>query len=113
MWVGSAEGTHFSFMNQPRAAGRNFRMFAQSLAPLLDAAGQRELRAVIGGYDAHAEAAMRRAAALDQAPRRSPSGWVCTSCRHEAEEEGEVKPPPGRPAPACHPLCGPTAAGSL
>ena len=43
MWVGSAEGKHFSFMNQPRAAGRNYRMFAQSLAPLLDAVGQRKL----------------------------------------------------------------------
>jgi len=39
MWVGSAEGKHFSFMNQPKAAGRNYRMFAQSLAPLLDAVG--------------------------------------------------------------------------
>ena len=43
MWVGSAEGKHFSFMNQPRAAGRNYRMFAQSLAPLLDTVGQRKL----------------------------------------------------------------------
>ena len=75
MWVGSAEGTHFSFMNQPRAAGRNFRMFAQSLAPLLDAAGQRELRAVIGGYDAHAEAAMARmwASKLGLGAGRAPS----------------------------------------
>ena len=83
MWVGSAEGTHFSFMNQPRAAGRNFRMFAQSLTPLLDAAGQRELRAVIGGYDAHAEAAMARmwasklglgaGRAPSQAPSQAPS----------------------------------------
>ena len=60
MWVGSAEGKHFSFMNQPRAAGRNYKMFAQSLAPLLDTAGQRKLRATIDAFDTQAEEAMGR-----------------------------------------------------
>ena len=60
MWVGSAEGGHFGFLNQPRAAGRNYRMFAQALLPLLDRSGARELRAAIDGYDGVADSAMAR-----------------------------------------------------
>ena len=34
MWIGG--GQHFSFANQPRAAGVNLRMWLQALEPLLD-----------------------------------------------------------------------------
>mmetsp|Transcript_25666 Transcript_25666/g.82150 ORF Transcript_25666/g.82150 Transcript_25666/m.82150 type:complete len:408 (-) Transcript_25666:474-1697(-) len=60
MWVGSAEGGHFGFLNQPAAAGRNYRMFAEALLPLLDRSGARELRATIDGYSGVADAAMGR-----------------------------------------------------
>eukprot|EP00928_Gymnodinium_smaydae_P000578 TRINITY_DN10218_c0_g1_i1.p1 TRINITY_DN10218_c0_g1~~TRINITY_DN10218_c0_g1_i1.p1 ORF type:complete len:353 (-),score=34.56 TRINITY_DN10218_c0_g1_i1:120-1151(-) len=49
MWIGSGE--HFSFMNQPRAARENFRMFAESLAPLLDTNGTVELKRIIDDID--------------------------------------------------------------
>jgi uncharacterized protein YdiU (UPF0061 family) len=48
MWIGG--GQHFSFMNQPVAAGRNFRQFTRSLEPLLDPDGQSELRRIAEGY---------------------------------------------------------------
>mmetsp|Transcript_61469 Transcript_61469/g.116107 ORF Transcript_61469/g.116107 Transcript_61469/m.116107 type:complete len:516 (-) Transcript_61469:183-1730(-) len=56
MWIGS--GRHFSFMNQHKAAGQNFKQFALSLKPLLDAAGVRELHRVINGFDKLALAAV-------------------------------------------------------
>ena len=49
MWISS--GQHFSFMNQPAAAGENFRMLAESLEPLLDAEGKRGARAIVHSYD--------------------------------------------------------------
>ena len=56
MWVGSARSTHFSFLNQHVAAGKNF---AQSPSqPLLDTAGTRALRGIVRGYDARADAAL-------------------------------------------------------
>lgn len=58
MWIGSGE--HFSFMNQPRAAGENFRMFAESLEPLLDEGGAAALRRLVDGYWGRARNAMER-----------------------------------------------------
>ena len=58
MWVGSARSTHFSFLNQHVAAGKNFAQFAKSLEPLLDTAGTRALRGIVRGYDARADAAL-------------------------------------------------------
>ena len=56
MWIGG--GQHFSFMNQPKAAGANFRMFLRSLEPLLDASGVAELREIARGYTAVSDAAL-------------------------------------------------------
>ena len=58
MWVGPARLTHFSFLNQHVAAGKNFAQFAKSLEPLLDTAGTRALRGIVRGYDARADAAL-------------------------------------------------------
>ena len=41
MWVGG--GWHFSFGNQPAAGGKNFESLAESVALLLDPAGQDEV----------------------------------------------------------------------
>jgi len=56
MWIGSGE--HFSFLNQPAAAERNFRMFANSLEALLDADGKRQLRAIIHDHSRRSEEAV-------------------------------------------------------
>lgn len=57
MWIGS--GQHFSFMNQPRAAGKNFMMFAQSMLPLLDGVGQQRMREIIYKFDFRAREALQ------------------------------------------------------
>eukprot|EP00929_Paragymnodinium_shiwhaense_P103409 TRINITY_DN66899_c0_g1_i1.p1 TRINITY_DN66899_c0_g1~~TRINITY_DN66899_c0_g1_i1.p1 ORF type:complete len:357 (-),score=45.97 TRINITY_DN66899_c0_g1_i1:299-1369(-) len=56
MWVGS--GSHFAFMNQHNAAGKNFRMLCRSLAPLLDKEGQKELIGLVEEYDEVADHAL-------------------------------------------------------
>lgn len=61
MWIGS--GHHFSFMNQPNAAIRNFRQFAHSLVPLLDAQGAAQVRAIATEME-------------DQMPRAVQTMWA-------------------------------------
>lgn len=58
MWIGG--GQHFSFMNQPAAAGRNFRQFTASLEPLLDADGVNALRQIGRDFDLASDLAMER-----------------------------------------------------
>jgi uncharacterized protein YdiU (UPF0061 family) len=56
MWIGG--GQHFSFGNQPKAAGVNLRMLLRSLEPLLDAEGVAALRQIAHSYAAVSEAAL-------------------------------------------------------
>jgi hypothetical protein len=59
MWISS--GNHFSFMNQPRAMGKNLGMFLLSLEPLMegDSSALAELRSVGIGYEALSDEWMR------------------------------------------------------
>jgi len=57
-WTGG--GQHFSFMNQPIAAERNFHMFWTALRPLLmsDKAALEQLDKVRGGFEQHMQSKM-------------------------------------------------------
>jgi len=50
MWVGGGE--HFAFMNQPKAAQRNFFSFVKAVAPLLDGAAAEEAQTIVNGFEA-------------------------------------------------------------
>jgi len=71
MWVGG--GPHYSFMNQPEAAGKNFQSLTQSLVVLLHNNGDEnkctgtftdrsaailKLNALVSAFDAHSKAAV-------------------------------------------------------
>ena len=56
MWIGG--GQHFSFGNQPKAAGVNLRMLLRSLEPLLDDEGIATLRRIASSYATVSEAAL-------------------------------------------------------
>ncbi|CAE8648561.1 unnamed protein product, partial [Polarella glacialis] len=56
MWIHAGE--HFSFMNQPTAAGENFKTFALSLTPLLDQSGREELATIVQSYSALSQRAL-------------------------------------------------------
>ena len=58
MWIGG--GQHFSFANQPEAAGRNLRMLLSSLEPLLDSDGVAQLRIIGQTYPAASRTALSR-----------------------------------------------------
>ena len=49
-WTGG--GIHFSFLNQPQAAERNFRMFCKAIEPLLESHENKlqELENIVGGF---------------------------------------------------------------
>ena len=49
-WTGG--GIHFSFLNQPQAAERNFRMFCKAIEPLLELHENKlqELENIVGGF---------------------------------------------------------------
>ena len=49
MWIGG--GQHFSFANQPQAAGANLRMFLSALEPLLDGDGVSKLHEALLEFD--------------------------------------------------------------
>ena len=57
-WTGG--GVHFSFLNQPQAAGRNFHMFILSLKPLLagDTNALTQLEAIDAGFSSVMKAAL-------------------------------------------------------
>lgn len=48
MWVGGGE--HFAFMNQPKAAHKNFTSFVRAVTPLLDTERAREAQAAVDGF---------------------------------------------------------------
>jgi len=48
MWTGGGE--HFSFMNQPQAAERNFFSLMTALTPLMDGEGKKELQQVMDKF---------------------------------------------------------------
>lgn len=50
MWTGGGE--HFAFINQPKAANRNFFSLTTALAPLLDAQGKTALQKITDGFPA-------------------------------------------------------------
>ena len=58
MWIGG--GQHFSFANQPQAAGVNLRMWLGALEPLLDARGVGKLREISASYSAASDNALGR-----------------------------------------------------
>eukprot|EP00435_Cladocopium_sp_Y103_P059051 s171_g21.t1 len=49
MWVGGGE--HFAFMNQPKAAQKNFVSFVKALQPLLSPARQQEAQKEVDGFE--------------------------------------------------------------
>jgi len=49
MWAGG--GQHFAFMNQPKAAHKNFFSFVQAVAPLLSEDGAAEAQAAVNGFE--------------------------------------------------------------
>ncbi|EKX42997.1 hypothetical protein GUITHDRAFT_59700, partial [Guillardia theta CCMP2712] len=53
MWIGA--GDHFSFLNQPNAAGRNFESFAKSLYPLLGHEEATSVQAIIKNFTSVAQ----------------------------------------------------------
>jgi len=56
MWIHA--GAHFAFMNQPNAAAENFRMFAESLLPLMNSQGAAQVRGILREYGLIARKAM-------------------------------------------------------
>ena len=57
-WTGG--GVHFSFLNQPQAAERNFQMLCTALKPLLDPQGQQRLKEIADGFARAMQARMIR-----------------------------------------------------
>eukprot|EP00933_Yihiella_yeosuensis_P063264 TRINITY_DN66383_c0_g1_i1.p1 TRINITY_DN66383_c0_g1~~TRINITY_DN66383_c0_g1_i1.p1 ORF type:complete len:620 (+),score=128.04 TRINITY_DN66383_c0_g1_i1:73-1860(+) len=49
MWVGGGE--HFSFMNQPKAAHKNFLTFVKAIVPLLSDGAAAEAQAVVNSFE--------------------------------------------------------------
>jgi len=50
MWVGGGE--HYAFMNQPRAAHRNFYSFVKAVSPLLEGEAVKEAQAAVDNFEA-------------------------------------------------------------